>query len=763
MAVAAGLLLAAIAVPTVAGIGVLTKTAISNFDHLSVPKLGLLPVRSEIYDRKGHLITYYYPNGIDRVPVTYNQISPPMRQAILAIEDARFYQHGAMDPRGTIRALINNLQHKAVQGGSTLAQQYVKNALVLTARNAQERTAAISETPARKLRELRMAINVEHELTKNQLLAAYLSVAYFNNQAYGVQIAAQRYFHTSAKKLTLTQAALLAGIVENPSQYNPLEHPRDAKARRNVVLQRMLQLHDITKAEAQSAMAAPLGLHASTNQLQEGCSARSTKLAKAAFFCDYVLSVMRQDPAYHEAYQAMIQTGGLKIYTTLDPVDQRAAQHAVNYMLPAPPNQFNPAGNAATEVLIQPGTGRVRAIALDRPYGTGPGQTNVDYAVDTKFNGGQGVQTGSSSKLFTLLTALKQGIPFGFNLKVGSPDSILGYSNCQGQPITTPYQVANSEGNSKPAFYTLYNGTTQSINVFFAHLEQQVGLCNVVKTAASLGVHRANGTSLFDGVGKPGSANYQYPADDIPSFTLGSVNVSPMTMAAAYATVAARGVYCEPIAIQRIVDRTGDHLPVKSANCHQVISPQVADAATHILQGVLVSPGTAAGDQFSQNGVIPPQAGKTGTANDFVFAAFGGFTPRLAGYVVMFYPPRTRSMAGPNSCYRLSSGSFTCAGEMFGANSGQIWQFTFQHANLGKSIAQFVPVPGDSPFYSMGDGVNSPKPPKKKKGHGHGGGGGGGGGGNGGNGTGGGPPGDGGGGGGGGGWRRRRWRWRRRR
>ncbi|HYV80435.1 MAG TPA: biosynthetic peptidoglycan transglycosylase, partial [Streptosporangiaceae bacterium] len=203
MAVAAGLLFAAIAVPTVAGIGVLTKTAISKFDHMAVPKLGLLPVRSEIYDRKGHLITYYYPNGIDRVPVTYDQISVPMRQAILAIEDARFYQHGAIDPKGTIRALINNLQHKAVQGGSTLAQQYVKNALILTAKTKAERNAAISETPARKLRELRMAINVEHELTKNQLLAAYLSVAYFNNQAYGVQIAAQRYFHTSAAKLTL--------------------------------------------------------------------------------------------------------------------------------------------------------------------------------------------------------------------------------------------------------------------------------------------------------------------------------------------------------------------------------------------------------------------------------------------------------------------------------------------------------------------------------------------------------------------------------
>jgi membrane peptidoglycan carboxypeptidase len=746
VAAAAGLLFAAIAVPAVAGIGLLTRTAANKFETLKVPALGQLPVRSEILDRYGHLITYYYPDGIDRVPVKYSQISPEMREAIIAIEDSRFYQHGALDFKGTFRALLNNIEDNPVQGGSTLAQQYVKNALVLTGTTKKARDAAIQETPSRKLRELRMAVKVEHELTKNQLLAAYLSVAYFNNQAYGVQVAAERYFHTTASKLTLTQSALLAGIVENPTKYNPIAHPGFARQRRNTVIGRMAQLHDITPAQARAAENTPLGLDASTKSLQEGCSARSAKKAKAAFFCDFVLSVMSQDPAYKAAWTAMNRTGGLKIYTTLDPVDQHAAQHAVNYMLPAPPNQFNPGGNAAAEVLIQPGTGRVRAIALDRPYGTDKalGQDNVDYAVDTKYNGGIGVQTGSSSKLFTLLTALKDGIPFGFNQKIVSPSTITGYTNCKGQP-TGPFNVSNSEGAGKGTF-TLYNGTTQSINVFYAQLELKVGLCQVVKTAASLGVHRADGRSLFQ------KAGGQYPADDIPSFTLGSINVSPMTMAAAYATVAARGKYCTPIAVAKIVDRSGDRLPVKSAGCHQVISPAVADAAIHVLQGVLVSPGTAAGDQFTQHGVVPPQAGKTGTANDFEFAAFGGFTPRLAGYVSMFYPAETRPMEGdPDSCYRLSTGSFFCAGETFGANAGQIWQFTFQHANLGKTIANFVPVPSDSQFYSAGDGVSSPKPPKPKGGKGGGNGGGGGGGGGGGNGGGGGGGNGGNGGGGGGG------------
>jgi membrane peptidoglycan carboxypeptidase len=730
MAAVAGLLFAALAVPAVGGIGILTRDAANKFNNLTVPALGQLPVRSEILDRHGHLIAYYYPNNIDRVPVSFGQISPVMREAIVAIEDARFYQHGALDFKGTVRALINNLQHNPVQGGSTIAQQYVKNALILTASTKQQKLAAVQDTTSRKIRELRIAIKVEHELTKNQLLAAYLNAAYFANQAIGVELAAQRYFHTTAKRLTLTQAALLAGMVENPAQYNPFQFPGNALSRRNEVLAKMAQQHYITSAQAQAAARAPLGLHPSFLALQSGCTSRSAR--RAAFFCDYVLSVLQHDPAYHQAWTQLNKTGGLKIYTTMDRQDQHAAQHAVSYMVPPPPSSYNQARNAAAEVLIQPGTGRVRAIAVDRRYGNGPGQDSVDYAVDTKYNGGVGVQTGSSSKIFTLLTALKQGLPFGFNIKIVSPATISGYTSCKGQFIA-PYQVTNAEGAGKGTF-TLYNGTTASINVFYAHLEQKVGLCNVVRTAASLGVHRADGKTLFQGVGNPRKASYLPPADDLASFTLGSVNVSPMTMAAAYATVAARGIYCQPIAIGKIVARNGGQLPVKSARCHRAISPAVADAANYILQGVLTS-GTGVGD-----GIAVPAAAKTGTANLFEYAAFAGYTPRLVGYVSMFNPsgPITHPMSGvPGSCYRLASGSAFCANQVFGANAGQIWQFTFEHANLGRSVANFVGVPASSPFFSLGTGVNSPKPPKPPKPPRHGGGGGGGGG-NGGNGNGGG-------------------------
>ena len=708
MSAAAGLLLGAILIPVVGAIGVATKNAATTFNTLSVPSLGQLPSRSEILDSSGHLIAYYYPNDIDRVPVSYNQIAPVMRHAIVAIEDARFYDHGAFDIRGTVRALVNDLQNTAVQGGSTLAQQYVKNALILTASTPQERQAAQAETPERKIRELRMAAIVEHELTKNELLAAYLNAAFFENQAVGIEVAAERYFDTTAARLTLPESAMLAGMVEFPTFYNPVINPKNALNRRNEVLQKMAEQGYITNAAARAAEAGPLGLHMHTTSLQSGCTSVSAK--SAAFFCDYVLAALRINPAYATAYRALRTTGGLKIYTTLNRQDQHAANYAVNYVEAPHSSTYNPGGEVDTEVLIKPGTGAVRAIAVDRPYGTGRGQTTVDYAVNRAYDGSNGVQTGSSSKLFTLLTALKEGVPFGFNLPIVSPSSLTGYYNCKGGP-TGPFDVSNAEGAGKGTF-TLYNGTTGSINVFYAELERKVGLCNVVKTAVSLGMTRGDGTSLL----RPDrGTSQQYSADNYPSFTLGSVNVSPMNMAAAYATVAARGIYCRPVAVAKILTATGVHLPVESAGCHRVLSTAVADAANFILQGVLTAPGATADDR----GIGRPAAAKTGTANQGFYAAFAGYTPTLAGYVSVFNPidPTTggEMLGYPHSCYRDSDGSFQCPGQMYGDMApGATWQLTFLHASLGPPVP-FVGVSPSSAFFSEGNGFTSPKPPKAPK------------------------------------------------
>jgi membrane peptidoglycan carboxypeptidase len=720
VAVGAGVLVAAVVVPIVGLTGVIFRNAANTFDTLKVPSLGQIPSRSEILAANGKLIAYYYPNNLYRVPVSFNQIAPAMRNAIVAIEDGRYYLHGAFDLRGTIRALVNNLGGHSTQGGSTLAQQYVKNALILTASTKQQQEAAVEDTTSRKIRELRMAAEVEHEMTKDQLLAAYLNVAFFDHEAYGIQVAAERYFSTTAAKLTLREAALLAGLVENPTKYDPIGEPQAALARRNVVLDRMAALHYITQAQAQATEKLPMGLRYSAIPLQQGCNSASA--ANEAFFCSFVMASMRTDPAYAKAYAALNTTGGLKIYTTMDPQDQWAAQNAVNWVVPAHDGYYNPGNNVDTEVLIEPGTGKIRAIAEDRPYGTGPGQTTVDYAVETQYDGStNGVQTGSSSKLFTLITALNRGVPFGFSLAWQSPDAVGPYSDCRGNsvpgfsPPAPPVQ--NSEGGGK-GINTLYNGTTQSINVFYAHLEQKVGLCNVVRTASSMGMTFVNGGSLL----RPDNALHQQPADDTASFTLGAVPVAPMSMAAAYATVAARGMYCAPIAISRILTNSGASLPVKSADCHRVLTTEVADAANYVLQGVL----TAAGATGLGRGITVPAAAKTGTSNGGYYAAFGGYTPRLAGYVSVFNPidPTTPAgaMLNQNSCYRenpVSGGYQRCPGQMFGANApGATWQMTFLAADLGSPPANFVPVDPSSPFFSMGDGVNSPKPPKPPKRHG---------------------------------------------
>jgi membrane peptidoglycan carboxypeptidase len=702
ISLAAGVLGAAIALPVTGLVGVAARDAANTFNDLKIGTLGQVPTRSEIVDSQGNLIAYYYPNGIYRIPVSYAKISPVMRNAIVAIEDSRFYLHGAMDPRGTLRAIVNDANNTSVQGGSTLAQQYVKNALILTAPNDKARLAAIAESPERKIRELRIAANIEHQMTKNQLLASYLNVAYFENNAYGIEVAAERYFQVHASQLTLSQSALLAGIVENPTRYDPITEPKQATARRNLVLERMAQLGKISQATAAATEKMPLGLNSSFKVLQTGCN--TTSAAQEAFFCDYVVHVLRNDSAYKDVYRALNTTGGLTITTTLNPVDQAAAEHAVNFVQPSAGGTYNPQRNADSEVLVTPGSGAIRAIAVNRPYGNGPGQDTLDYAVNSTYGGGAGVQTGSSSKLFTLVTALKQDVPFGFNLSIVSPSTIGGYTDCHGQSAGL-FPVHNAEGAGKGIF-TLYNGTTQSINVFYAELEQKVGLCNTVRTAVSMGVTRADGKSLLV---KDGG---QLPADDISSFTLGAVNVSPMSMAGAYATVAARGVYCKPVAIQSITGTGGKKYPVESAGCHRVMSTAVADAANQILQGVITS-GTAAG-----RGIGRPAAGKTGTANGGFYAAFGGYTPTLAGYVSVFNPINptgSGAMIGPGACYRDVSGGLHCSGQMFGADApGATWQMTFEHAALGAPVP-FVGVPGNSIYFSLGSGVSSPKPPKPPK------------------------------------------------
>jgi membrane peptidoglycan carboxypeptidase len=725
MAGLGGVLVAAMALPVVAVSGILVRNTADKFTTLSVDSSSL-PQRSAIYDSSGRLLTYVYGvdlgkgkkyTGIDRQPVDYSQISPAMLVAIVAIEDDRFWQHGALDVKGTMRALVNDLEHKAIQGGSTLEQQYVKNVLILQALDdPAAQLAATSETLSRKIDQLRMAVQIAHTMTKQEILAGYLNDSYYGSGAWGIEAAAETYFNTTAAKLTMVQAATLAGIVENPSLYDPITNPFTSTERRNTVLARISQTNPVSLTPADAAVLEQQKLGLQPGIAENGCTAGS--VGNAAFFCDYVMHSLLLDPQLGSTAVArakLLATGGLKVYTTVNEHDQAAATKAVNYVLPASSKTYNPAHNAASEVLIQPGTGKILAIANDRSYGTGPGQTEVDYAVNTQYGGVGGVQTGSSSKLFTLITALEQGVPFGFQLTVPGTDSISPYYDCAGDQ-TNVFNVSNSEGPGKTTD-SLYTGTTQSINVFFAHLEQKVGLCNVVKTAVNLGVTRVDGKSLLADDGS------QPRADALPAFTLGVVNVSPMSMAAAYATPAANGVYCKPIALSKIIDGSGKSIPVPSAGCHQAIPVRVAQAVNYILQGVFTGTGgTAAGQGLANY----PAAGKTGTSNvengiGTPYAAFAGYTTKLAGYVSVFNPvsPTVKdTMAYMTACYRSWYGYQSCPGEMFGADAPlSAWHVTFDNANLSGSVA-FDPVPAGSSLWEAGDGqtVKLPKCGKGGKG-----------------------------------------------
>jgi membrane peptidoglycan carboxypeptidase len=729
-AVVAGALVAGLSLPAVGALGTIVRNGATKFNTLSTPELHQLPVRSAILDRHGKVLAYYYPRGIDRVPVTYSQIAPVMRQAIVAIEDDRFYQHGAIDFRGTARALMNNLQHKSVQGGSTLAQQYVKNVEILSSAHPEQTYAsATAQNVGRKIRELRMAVQAEHMMSRNQILAGYLNAAFFGNQSYGIQVAAQRYFNTSAAKLTLPQAAMLAGIVENPSLYNPLgtaAQVQQTLTRRNTVLARMAQLHYIPAAAAATAEKTKLLLNPSPPQT--GCTSNSAKYA--GYLCDYVVAVIKHDTAYKQVWNRLNGIGGLTITTTLDPSDQRAANRAVNYEMPPPPNRANPGKNADSEVLIQPGTGKIRAIANDRPYGTGKRHNLVNYAVGPQYDGTGGVQIGSTGKVYVMVTALLQGIPFGYSKTVGFSANVSGYTNCKGQTVGTPmsngqigWSVHNDE-SEHGGHYSLYTGTTASINVFFAYLEQKVGLCDSVKTAARMGLTWPDGKSLLKPDRREG---HTLSADNDPSFTLGADDVTPLGVAAADATLPARGIFCSPIAITKIVTTTGQKLPVESANCRRVLPKEIADAANYILQGDLNGLGTATSDNIPR-----PAASKTGTADNYMSAFFVGYTPNLLGTVWVGNPisPKDHPMLGyPGSCYRTVG---YCVNAMYGSEApGNTWQFTFLHAPLGPPL-NFVQVPQGSALFSLGNGIVSPTPPKPHHsggGGGHGGGGGGGGGG----------------------------------
>ncbi|MDT0304015.1 penicillin-binding protein [Streptomonospora wellingtoniae] len=676
--VVAGVLVAALALPAVGGLGITARNVATGF--LNMPgdlETPPPPERSVIYDRDGEVIAEIYDQN--REVVGFKDMAPVMREAIVAMEDSKFYEHGGIDIAGTFRAAVRTISGN-VEGGSSITQQYVKNVLVESADSQAEQEEARETTLGRKVRELRYAIALEQRMSKNEILEGYLNIAYFGDGAYGAESAAQHFFGVSASELNLTQAATLAGTVRYPYLYNPRLNPDAAENRRNVVLDRMADTGRISEAKAEEAKAADLGLDITSPS--NGCMP-----SEQPFFCDYVVQQIEQNKRYGETETERarwLRTAGLQIHTTLDMDMQDAAQKAVDEWVP----RKNKSRKVAAEILMAPGSGAIRAMAQSRNYGpdeSNLGETSINFAVDANDGGSTGFQAGSTFKPFTLAAALKAGKEFSTSYSTGNTTTITGQRNCSGGRLA-PWTLSNAGDTKGGSTNNMVSGTKGSVNTYFASLQADVGLCNVIRMAETLGVHRADGTS-FD--------NARTQANN--SFTLGSEEVSPLTMAAAYATFASRGTYCKPQAIDKIVDEhAGKTIDVKS-ECERVISKDVADGVGYLLQQTFKG-GTTTGLDIGR-----PAAAKTGTTDGSASAWFAGFTPNLAGTVFVGDPrgPQNYPLRGVTIGGRYYS-------QVYGATiPGPIWQQTMQEATQELPVEDFASPP--SQFGSTSEPQHEPE------------------------------------------------------
>lgn len=659
-ALAAGIVAAGIALPFVGGAGVITKSLIQDFEALPASlDTPPLPQRTVLQASDGTtLATLYYQN---RVEVPLAEVAPRMRQAIIAVEDSRFLSHHGFDLRGGLRAIARNSDSGGVtEGASTLTMQYVKNVLVNEATSNEEIQAARGHSAVRKLREIRLALALEKRYSKAEILQRYLNIAYFGAGAYGVEAAARRYFSKPSADLTLAEAATLAGIVQQPTAFDPLRHPDASMSRRNVVLTRMEDQGYITPSQAEAAKAVPVSELLNPSTTTNGCTT-----SYAPFFCEYVLHMIRTDPTFGataDAREAFLRRGGYTIRTTLSAPAQAAAFTSVTTHIPIEDDSKR----AAAITMIEPGTGNILAMAQNRLWGTtGKGRTTYNYNVDRASGGTIGMQAGSTFKVFTLAAALEAGISPTEYISSPSPNTFTGFLNCDTRVPWPPVTVHNSTGAGT---FSMAQATAYSINTYFMALEQRTGQCRPADIAESMGVFRGNGT----------------PLERVPSFTLGTMEVTPLQMANAYATFANHGSYCTPRVILSIADRTGHLLPIPPVTCAQVITRDVADGVTALLTGVIDGYiGGRTGAKMS----LPdrPAAGKTGTINDSAAVWFCGFTPQVAA---------AAWVGDPRGGYAFPMKDVTIGGryysQVFGSTlPGPIWKDAMLGATAGMTPTDF--------------------------------------------------------------------------
>lgn len=594
-----GVVGAGMLVPVAGPTALVAKSVPSVFNELPGDLQTVAPAEeSQLLDSSGAVIAHFYDK--QRIVVPSANIADVMKKAIVAIEDKRFYEHNGVDATGIARALVSNLGDSGRQGASTITQQYVRNSLAergYLEGDADQVSAATEQTTERKLREMKYALALEKTQSKDEILTGYLNIAPFGPITYGVEAASQRYFSKSASELNYLEAALLAGLVQSPVQYDPLTHPEAAQERRDTVLATMLDQGVITQEEYDEGIATSVDSMLHPTVSSEGCSgADSSK----AYFCDYVLSQFLEDPTFGATRierERLLKTQGITIRTTLDTAKQDAAYASLTNAIPV----GDASGLNDALVSLDPRTGKVLAMAQNTTYGIESGQTMANYSADGNF------QVGSTFKVFILLQWFKEG--HSAYETVGSANTFYpnGSFKCDGRSITTEgYQVNDLAG--KTGTMNVVRATGQSVNQAFVNMASRVDFCSIFQTAYDMGIT------------EDGEVPSPFPAN-----ILGSVSGSPLQMASVFATIANSGQQCKPQSIESVTDRDENVLKEFAADCKEVISPDLANKTAALL--------TASAGQYytsTRLGDGRPFAAKSGTTDGHANTWLTGFTPSLA-------------------------------------------------------------------------------------------------------------------------------------
>ncbi|MDM7883512.1 transglycosylase domain-containing protein [Curtobacterium sp. RHCKG23] len=606
--VLAGLLVGVGVTPVLAVAGVGTTSAIDVFDSMpEYIEIGDLPERNEIWAYQGgqpvHLVDVWDQN---RQELTLDQISDTLEHAAIDGEDKRFRETGGVDATSLVRSVASVIASggKGGSGGSTITMQLVRNIKIQRASElptAEERDAgyreAIRKSPDRKLAEIKLAIGLAKAYSKDEILAAYLNIAYFGDQTYGVQAASQRYYGKDATDLSPAEAASLVAIVQWPERrdLSTPAHHADNQARRDVILRSMHEQGHLSDADLASALASRPADYVRLTAPQQGCE---SAIRGAEFACAYAEQVARDLPqlgADPDARAAAWRTGGYRVQTTLDLDLNTQQRELLDRSDPATESRL---ALGATLNTVEAGTGRVLTMAQNKDYDRSAAApataTSLNYATDESNGGSTGFQVGSTYKMFTLLQWLESGRSADAVVD-GTRKARSTWTQC-GERITLdePYDPKNdSPGQTGP--YSVRSATAQSVNAAYADMASQLDLCDIRDTAARLGVHPATGGEL--------------PAN--PAAILGTTSIAPLTMAAAYAGIANGGVYCAPVVVDQLTGPDGTALGGQPRSCTQAVSAPVAAQAVAVMQGAFRG-GTATGGQTLDGATL---FGKTGTTD----------------------------------------------------------------------------------------------------------------------------------------------------